>query len=149
MYLFQPGELDDDADILPSSMPSHDEIDSAHHRDMEERCHRQMSLSSMQATLGSSDDSRHERLTDDDEDDNKEFLPTAAAAAATTAMSGSESGASHEAAAQQLLLSETLDEEPEDSLLRSSFGQALVKEVAAAVDVQGTCVIRNLLVYYF
>ena len=143
VYLFQPGELDDDADILPSSMPSHDEIDTAHHRDMEERCHRQMSLSSMQATLGSSDDSRHERLTDDDEDDNKEFLPTAASVATTAAsrrMSGSESSDNHEAAAQQLLLSETLDEDPEDSLLRSSFGQALLKEVAAAVDVQGKCV---------
>jgi len=139
---FQPGELDDDADILPSSMPSHDEIDTAHHRDMEERCHRQMSLSSMQATLGSSDDSRHERLTDDDEDDNKEFLPTAASVATTAAsrrMSGSESSDNHEAAAQQLLLSETLDEDPEDSLLRSSFGQALLKEVAAAVDVQDVC----------
>ena len=133
---------DEDRSLLPASMPSHDEIDTGR-RDVDERhlSKRQMSLNSMQATLGSSDDSRQERLTTDEEeeeDDNKDFLPTAAAAAVRSV---SESGScdSREAAAQQLLLSETLDEDREgDSLLRSSFGQELQKEVAAAVDATGS-----------
>lgn len=132
------GEMDDDDEdrsLLPTSMPSHDEIDTGL-RDMSKR---QMSLNSMQATLGSSDDSRQERLTtdeeEDEEDDNKDFLPTADAAAVVRSVSESGSCDSHEVAAQQLLLSETLDEDREgDSLLRSSFGQELQKEVAAAVD---------------
>jgi len=132
---FQGSGYDEDESLIPpsiSDMPGHDEIelegpsstnyDNTSSESGSERLmsDRQMSLNSLQGTVGSDDYShRQERLTDEEEeeDENREFLPshhTSKAAPLVRKISDGSSSSSaaggNADAAAQLLLSESVEE---------------------------------------
>merc|ERR1719357_2171051 len=158
---YQGSGYDEDESLIPpsiSGMPGHDEIelegppstnyDNTSSESGSERLmsDRQMSLNSVQGTVGSDDYShRQERLTDEEEeeeDENREFLPSPHSSGAVPLVRKISDGSSSSSAAggnadavAQLLLSESVEEEDSSLPIRSQPPS----EEPPAARLSGSC----------